>query len=69
VKTRREELVADGLDRVGDVAHFLSLSRSQIYALMAEGTLAFVKLGRSRRIPHRAVVELAEQHLVVPEAR
>jgi excisionase family DNA binding protein len=57
-------LVRDGLDRVADVARFLKLSRSTVYHLMDTGVLPSVKIGRSRRIPHRAVLELANRHLV-----
>ena len=58
------DLVEGGLDRVPDVARFLGLSRSRVYSLMDAGQLAYVKIGRSRRIPHRAVVELAAKSLV-----
>jgi len=55
----REELVADGLMRVAAVAEFLSLSRAAVYQLMGRGELPFVKIGRSRRVPRRALVEFA----------
>ena len=58
-----EELVADGLLTVRECAEFLHLSRSKIYALMDAGELCFAKLGRSRRIPRRAVIELAARQL------
>ena len=57
------ELVADGLLTVRECAEFLHLSRSKIYELMDAGELCFVKLGRSRRIPRRAVIELAARQL------
>ena len=56
-------LVADGLLTVAEAASFLSVSRSRLYTLMDQGALAFVKLGHSRRIPRRAVVELAARSL------
>ena len=59
----REELVADGLLTVSDAAGFLKVSRSRVYELMDRGELAFAKIGRSRRIPRRAVVELAARSL------
>jgi excisionase family DNA binding protein len=62
--TDKADLVLDGLDRVGDVAKFLKLSPSTIYDFMARGVLPYVRLGRSRRVPHRAAVELAARHLV-----
>jgi excisionase family DNA binding protein len=55
----KTDLVLEGLDRIREVAKFLKLSNSTIYGLMANGTLPSVKIGKSRRIPHRAVVELA----------
>jgi excisionase family DNA binding protein len=57
-------LVADGLMTVLQAAKFLGLSRAKVYQLMDQGLLAYVKIGRSRRIPRRALVELAAQHLV-----
>ena len=57
------ELVADGLMTVKECAEFLHLSRSKIYELMDAGDLCFAKLGRSRRIPRRAVIELAARQL------
>ncbi len=59
----RTELVADGLLVVSKAADFLGLSRSKIYALMDSGELVYVKLGRARRIPRRALIELAAANL------
>ena len=56
-------LVEDGLLTVQQAATFLQISRSNLYALMERGELAFVKIGRSRRIPRRALVELAAREL------
>lgn len=36
--------------RVADAARLLSLSRSKVYKLMADGTLPSITIGRSRRI-------------------
>ena len=52
-------LVEDGLVTVSEAAAFLRLSRSNLYLLMERGELPFVKIGRSRRIPRRALVQLA----------
>ena len=57
------ELVADGLQRIKDAADFLGVSRSFIYRLITEGVLPTVRIGRSRRIPIRAVHELAVTNL------
>jgi excisionase family DNA binding protein len=59
-----EALLCEGLDRILDVALFLKVSRSQVYALMDRGLLPYVRIGRSRRVPHRAVVEMAVRNLV-----
>ena len=61
----RAELLADGLHRVAEAARFLAMSRSTLYAMMASGALPFVKIGKSRRVPRRAVVELAVRGLVI----
>jgi excisionase family DNA binding protein len=64
----KAELVLDGLDRVGEVARFLKLSVSTVYGFMDRGELPYVKFGKARRIPHRAVVELAAASLVSRDA-
>ncbi len=56
-------LVEGGLLKVADAAAFLSVSRATLYTLMNLGELPFVKIGRSRRVPRRAVVELAASGL------
>ena len=59
----RTELVADGLMTVKEAAEFLSVSRSTLYTMMDAGELASVKIGRCRRIPRVAVVQLAAERL------
>lgn len=59
----RAAIVAEGLLSIDEAARFLKLSRAKIYSLMEQGRLVFVKLDRTRRIPRRAVVEIAAQHL------
>ena len=58
-----EEVTGDDLAlvRVRDVAAFLALSRSKVYELMGDGTLPFRKIGKSRRIPRWAMLQLASQ--------
>jgi excisionase family DNA binding protein len=63
-ETINQELVADGLQRISETARFLSLSRSLIYQLINSGTLPTVRIGRTRRIPTKAVVELAANSVV-----
>lgn len=57
------DLVADGLMSVPAAAVFFSVSRSKLYELMETGRLVYVKIGRSRRIPRRAAIELAARNL------
>ncbi len=52
-------LVQDGLVDVGEAGRFLGVSRSTVYVLMEAAQLPYVKIGRARRIPRRALVELA----------
>ncbi len=61
--SEQQALVADGLMTVSEAAAFLSLSRATLYTLMDHRELPFVKIGRSRRIPKRALVELAARAL------
>lgn len=57
------ELVADGLETTSFAADFLGVARSTVYKWMETGQLAYVKLGRARRIPKRALMELAAANL------
>jgi excisionase family DNA binding protein len=57
------ELVQEGLMTVAEAGRFAGLSRSSLYALMEEGKLVYAKIGRARRIPRRALVELAASSL------
>ncbi len=59
-----EQMVLDGLVSVPEAARFLGLSRSKVYSLMEAGELAYVKIGRARRIPRRALIQLAASHVV-----
>lgn len=59
----REEIVSKGLMRVAEVQEFLGLSRASVYLLMDRGELPWAKLGRARRIPRQAVVDLAARSL------
>jgi excisionase family DNA binding protein len=61
---RLEELLADGADTPKSAAAFLKVSVAQVYKWMGDGTLPFAKLGRSRRIPRRALLELMAKNLI-----
>ena len=65
--TAQHELIADGLQRISEAARFLGISRSLVYQLINSGRLPTVRIGRSRRIPIRAVRELAVNSLVAVE--
>jgi excisionase family DNA binding protein len=57
------DLLANGLQRVKEVAKFCGVSRAQVYRLMENGELPYVKLGKCRRIPQRAVLEMVNRNL------
>ncbi len=59
-----DALVGDGFERVPDAGKFLKMCTSQVYILMARGDLPYVKIGRCRRIPRRALLDLAKRSLV-----
>ena len=58
------DIFCDGLERVADAARFLGVSKSLIYTLIRSGKLPSVRLGTSRRVPVRAVRDLARISLV-----
>lgn len=58
-----DELLADGLLTIREAAKFLAVGRSTLYVEMDAGRLAYVKIGRARRIPRRAIVELAASNI------
>ncbi len=60
----REKIVSDGLASLPESVRFLSISRSKLYAVMERGELPYVRIGRCRRIPRRALIEFAAAHLV-----
>lgn len=51
-------VVADGMFTVKEAVEFTKLSRSELYALMGRGELQFLKHGKRRLVPKRAIVEL-----------
>jgi excisionase family DNA binding protein len=52
-----------GLTDVNGACEFLHLSKSMVYRLMDEKLLPFVRIGRARRLPKRALIEFAEKNL------
>lgn len=61
--TFQERVFDDGLLSVSAAAMFLGLGKSKLYELMDAGELVYVKLGKARRIPKRALIELARANL------
>jgi excisionase family DNA binding protein len=64
-----EFLLAEGLISVSEAAEFLGVSRSMVYVLMEDGQLPYVKIGRARRIPRRALLAFAAERLRGGDAR
>jgi excisionase family DNA binding protein len=48
---------------VEEVSNRLRVSRSSVYGMIERGELPSIKLGKSRRIPHKAVVEFVQKAL------
>jgi excisionase family DNA binding protein len=48
-------------------AHVLGIGRTSVYELLRKGELVSVKLGRSRRIPYRFLVDFVD-HVVAPDS-
>ena len=57
------ELLAEGLSTVADAAKFLSIGKTTLYEAMERGELVYVKIGRARRIPRRALLQFAANNL------
>jgi excisionase family DNA binding protein len=53
------------LYKVTEAAKLLSLSRSEVYKLLAQGTLKSVRVGRARRIPAAELHRFVEGLVVV----
>ena len=60
---RTAEIFADGVITVEETGAMLAVSRSTVYSLFERGQLAYVQLGRARRVPRRAVAQLLERNL------
>ena len=60
----RAELLADGCITVLEAAKFSGLGKTTLYELMDAGRLAYVRVGRARRIPKRELVRFLAGQLV-----
>jgi excisionase family DNA binding protein len=49
---------------VGEIVERYRISRSKVYELMQARELSFVAIGRSRRVPKRAIEDFLRQKLV-----
>jgi excisionase family DNA binding protein len=58
------DLVADGAVSVTEAVRITGLSRSFLYKLMEGGQLEYMKIGKARRIPRRALLDLMARSLV-----
>ena len=58
-----EDLFEEGLLSVQEASKYLSISKSKLYSLMDAGELPYVKIGKARRIPKRALIGLAQSNL------
>jgi excisionase family DNA binding protein len=61
-----EELIADGLVSPDEAMRFLGISRPTLNRLLDQGVLPTVRLVTTRRIPRRALVDLAARSVVMP---
>ena len=50
--------------KVNEASAVVRMSRSKLYADMDAGLLAYIKIGRSRRIPEWALMEYLQRGLV-----
>ena len=63
--TNNEQIVLEGLVTIEGAMDFLDISRASLYRLINDGTLPTVKLIGARRIPRRALIDLAASRVTV----
>jgi excisionase family DNA binding protein len=63
--TENESMVQEGLVTIEAAREFLDISRASLYRLINDGTLPTVKLIGARRIPRRALIDLAASRVTV----
>ncbi len=63
--TNNELMVQEGLVTIEAAMDFLDISRASLYRLINDGTLPTVKLIGARRIPRRALIDLAASRVMV----
>jgi len=62
-RDRAQDLCAEGLLTVPEVANFLRVSRATIYLMVGRGEFPVVKLGKRTLLPRAAVVRRAAEGL------
>ena len=63
--TDNETMVQEGLVTIETAMDFLDISRASLYRLIDQGALPTVKLIGARRIPRRALIDLAASRVTV----
>ena len=63
--TNNELMVQEGLITIEAAMDFLDISRASLYRLIKDGALPTVKLIGARRIPRRALIDLAASRLMI----
>jgi excisionase family DNA binding protein len=63
--TNNELMVQEGLITIEAAMDFLGISRASLYRLINDGILPTVKLIGARRIPRRALINLAASRVMV----
>jgi excisionase family DNA binding protein len=58
------ERLTKGLAKTEDAQRFLSVSRAKLYSMMETGQLAYIKLGKSRRIRWEDLEDLVAHNRV-----
>jgi excisionase family DNA binding protein len=54
----KHTLVQEGLAKLQEAEAYLGVCRATLYKMMDGGELAYVKLGKSRRVPWRALIHI-----------
>lgn len=62
-RAESEEPLADGAVGVGEAVRFAGVGRTVLYGAMATGALCYLRVGRRRLIPKRALVRFLAEHL------
>jgi hypothetical protein len=63
--TDSETMVREGLTTIEGAMEFLDISRTSLYRLINDGILPTVRLMGARRIPRRALIDLAASRVTV----